>query len=203
MTYFEPKNQENSRILEILNQINKIPGIHNNALKKIIVDEKKIMAKRTFDKLIKELRSQGRIQIISMGDNKLHYTLPAPITGETIDFEKQFEPYLQSLESRLKELKKIYKKLPIQGKQSMIISSLSTVFSSMVGISLMRSISEPSTETLTKQEIRLRNYVKGYMDIIMHDKDANLVIGIVTDSILTSFTAIQFLQLLKINQLPQ
>ena len=81
-----------------------------------------------------------------------------------------------------------------------MISSLSNTFSSLVGLPLMQSISNPDTESLTSQETRLRQNVKDNMDIIMYDKDANLVNSVVTYFILNSFNATQFLELLKINQ---
>lgn len=202
MTYFEPKNQQNAdnqRISEIVLEINKNPGIHHNALRKIIVDEKKKMAKKTFDKLTKILRNNKTISIITQNDNKLHYVITTPTTKNKIDFDKEFEPYVKAIERKLPKLKKEYKLFPIQGKQSVMITALSNIFSGLTGITFMKSIGEPSNEELSEHEIRLRKCVRSHMDIMMHDKDRNQVVPVVQNAILEGFTTTQLLELLKIN----
>jgi len=200
MTYNEPKNQAETRILDILTVVSKNSSIHHNALKKIIVEDKHLMAKRTFDKLTKEMRSRGTLGTVSMNDNKIHYIVPQLFSQGNVNFENEFEVFIQSFEMNIKKMKKDYKKVPLQGKQGLMIGALSNIFSGIVGITLIKSISEPSIESLSKQERRLRKCVKDCIDIIMHDKDANLVIQVVNDSILSSFTTTQFLQLLKMKQ---
>ena len=203
MTYFEPrrrKSAEDNRIEAILLAINENPRIHNNALKKIIVDEKKIMAKRTFDKLIQQIRRRGMVKIISMNDNKLHFELPHVPSKNKIDFAKEFEIPMKIFIDKIKDAKKKYSKFTVQAKQEVMLSILSNIFNAIVGITFMNSISDPSKDSLTKQEIRLRQMVKNCIDIIMYDKDSNLVFAVVNDSIINSFVTPQNFQNLKINQ---
>jgi len=192
MTYFEPKNLQNSdnhRISDITTEIIKIPGIHHNALRKIVVDEKKKMAKKTFDKLTKILRNNGTVGIISQNDNKIHYVISSSRNQSKINFDKQFEPYVKSIESKLPTLKKEYKLYPIQRKQSIMITRLSNIFSVLVGITFMKSIGNPSQEELSKHEIRLRKCIRSHMDIMIHDQDRNFVVPVVQNAILQGFAA--------------
>jgi len=203
MTYFEPKKKQNiedQRISNIILEVHKMPGIHHNALRKIVVDEKKKMAKKTFDKLAKKLRTNGTLATVSQNDNKIHYVIPATTNEAPLDFEKEFEPYLKSMESKLSQLKKEYKLFPIQGKQTMMISTLSNIFSALTGITFINSIGNPSSEDLSKHEIRLRKCIRFHMDIMMHDKDRNLVVPVVQNAILQGFSITQILEFLKFSQ---
>ena len=203
MTYFEPKKKQNiedQRISNIILEVHKIPGIHHNALRKIVVDEKKKMAKKTFDKLAKKLRTNGTLTTVSQNDNKIHYVIPATTNEAPLDFEKEFEPYLKSMESKLSQLKKEYKLFPVYGKQTIMISILSNIFSALTGIAFMNSIGNHSSEDLSDHEIRLRKCVRSHMDIMMHDKDRNLVVPVVQNAILQGFSITQILEFLKFSQ---
>ena len=205
MTYFEPKTNQNianQRISDIIVEVQQNPGIHHNALRKIVVDEKKRMAKKTFDKLTRILRNNKTLTIVSQNDNKIHYVVTVPTTN-TIDFEKEFEPYVKSMESKFPPLKKEYKLFPIYGKQTIMISILSNIFSALTGIAFMNSIGNSSSEDLSEHEIRLRKCVRSHMDIMMHDKDRNVVVPVVQNAILQGFSIIQFLELLKLSQTSQ
>ena len=178
MTYFKNTQYEGSseeeKIKIILNEIDTNDRIHHNALRKIIVDENHDMAKRTFDKYVKRLRDDGTIKIIPMNDNKLHYALPQnPL--DSLNFDKDYKDFSKQLEKELKKLKKNYKKFSTYEKQTVMISSLSTVISAIVGLSLSNSISDSLTTTLTEKEITLRKSVKEHIDIIMKEDDAKIV----------------------------
>jgi len=188
------------RMLEILSVVKKKRGIHHNALKKIIVEEKKLMAKRTFDKLCKEMISKGILNIIPMGDNKKHYIINDIVISKSTNFEDGFEIYLKSFENKIKSLKQNYKKFPVHAKQGFMTSTLALIFSGIVGTTLMNAVSDPSRKSLTSQEVKMRQCVRECTDIIMHDKDANIVFPVIRDSILNSFQLTQALQLLKLEK---
>jgi len=192
MTYFEPKNDERKAI--ILFEVGANPGIHHNALRKIIVDSKKKMAKKTFDKLTKEMREIGTLVTRSEGDNKIHYYVRLK-NNSTKDFSEDVKFFFEVFENEIKLLKKKYKKYNAAEKSALASIKLANIYSLLIGIAMMDSIEDPIKQPYNKQEIQCKKFAKQIFDIIMHDKDAAVVYPLVRDAIINNFRISNFSQL--------
>lgn len=102
---------------EIIKQIQANPDTHHNALKEIIVRKKHIMATKTFDRTIKNLIEDKKINAKILGNKKLYSvasgfpddTVKEDISylNEKIDELKEELVYLEKNHAKLSKEKKI------------------------------------------------------------------------------------------------
>jgi len=89
------------------------PNIHYNALKRLVVEKGKHMAKATFDKLAKGMVERKIVSHIKDG-NKIRYFIMEMTNLD--DYESFSLKYLELIERQLRMMEKKYAKLPLLDK---------------------------------------------------------------------------------------
>ena len=161
------------RELVIIKAIKEHPGIHNNALKRIIVEEEKIMYTRTFDRIIKELRESNHITVDEKG-NKKCYNIPS-IEGAP-DSKNLIIPYLKSMDEHIALLMKVYPKLSYAEKLVVSQHLIKQLLSNRYGLELLLTI-HPTRQIPEYRQIkdRFKRLLKRVIRIISDDSDGGWV----------------------------
>lgn len=159
----------------ILEKIEQNPGIHHNALKRMVVEQpsKPIMATKTFDKLVHELIEEGKIAVQKDG-NKKRYFLP-DATIAIGDFAKEIKIQSRTMIDHVNDLQREFRSMTTYYKGLNSIFALDSCNNVLMLVSFYSSFFDDS-ESFASIEKQARQYIKTIFEMAAKDKHRTILI---------------------------
>lgn len=163
---------------EIIKTIVTNGEIYHNELSRIIVDEKKLMVSRTYQKNMKRLLD-GNYVMSEKRENKVFYTIPHNTFFYSPETESQHTKMIDDLESMFRKLlSKVYPKLSIHNKIDIASKMYHTIQGARSSLEATYLSEYGSNVKFQKQQHIMSRYNKLFSllyEIISKEKDGEIV----------------------------
>lgn len=179
--HLHPKTQDfQAREVKILEIISKNPDIHHNELLRII-EEKKLMAKRTAEKNIRFLLERGIIISHEVGNQKQYAVNVGVEQFDPEKLEKSIIIWSKFDAKELEKLEKVFPKLSIEHKAGESLMLIKLVMQNIAQLSLLNSLHDPKQELYKKEIIQLKKSIRKIIDTIRKDKDYKIIYPLIME----------------------
>lgn len=186
MSQFEPEEIAIEREGVIIDEIQKNPDLHHNALIKKIVP--KHMAKTTFERVRDNLIEKNVISCLMKG-NKKFYTITENYEKRSLQLiERMTHLNFQHLQHEIKRLRDDYSHKDVNEKISKGIQLLRELLQIDNGFTILDSIKN-SKKTLYKDEhLETQEMISTIFNAIRNDKDSDIIFPSIMSSVGFDFT---------------
>ena len=186
MSQFELKEITFRREKAIIEEIQKNPNLHHNALIKRIVP--KYMAKTTFEKLRDQLIEKNVVSCSIKGNRKF-YRITTDYQKRSLQLiERMTHTNFQYLQHEVKRIKNDYQHKDVNEKISKCIQLLRGLLQTENGFTVLDSIKN-SKKTLYKDEhLEIQGMISNIFQVIINDRDAEIIFPSVLSCIGYDFT---------------
>jgi len=173
MSHHEPNLEMYERERIVLESIKNNPGLHHNALLKLIVPE--FMAKTTFEKTRDSLLEKEIISSQAKGNMKF-YRL-------TENYEKKSQQHLEwstnnsfhDLKSQIKRLDTDYSHKDVDEKITIANSLLRNLLQTDNGFTILDSAKNPKQTLYRDEHLTIQQLIYHVFEVIRHDKDSEII----------------------------
>lgn len=173
MSQFEPNKITFRREKAIIEEIQKNPNLHHNALIKRIVP--KYMAKTTFEKLRDQLIEKNVVSCSIKGNRKF-YEITTDYQKRSLQLiERMTHTNFQYLQHEVKRIRNDYQHKDVNEKISKYIQLLRELLQTENGFTILDSIKN-SKKTLYKDEhLEIQEMISNIFQVMTNDRDAKVI----------------------------
>jgi len=177
MSQFEPEQTIFERERTILEEIQKNPNLHHNALIKLIVP--KHMAKTTFENTKNRMIEMNVLSVVNKGNKKV-YNIPKDYQKRSLQtIERVVHEKYQHLKHNIKKIKEDYIHKDVDEKILICANMVRNLLQTDNGFTFLDSIKN-SKKTLYKDEhLAIQEMISKIYEIISKDKDKELIFPII------------------------
>ncbi len=173
MSHHEPNLEMYERERIVLESIKNNPGLHHNALLKLIVPE--FMEKTTFEKTRDSLLEKKIIFVQTRGNMKF-YRL-------TENYEQKSQQHIEwntnnsfhDLKSRIKRLETDYPHKDVDEKITFASSLLRNLLQTDNGFTVLDSAKNPKKTLYKDEHLTIQQLIHHVFEVIKHDKDFEII----------------------------
>lgn len=184
MTYLEPNSELYERERILLECIKNNPGIHHNALMKIIVPE--YMAKTTFEKTRNSLLEKEIVSVQKKGNMKFYIPTSNYATRFQQHIERITNTSFHNIKNHLKKLETDYQHKDVNEKILIANSLLKNILQTDNGFTFLDSNKNPNKTLYRDEHLEIQQLIHRLFAVIHNDKNFDTIYPTVMSYLSTS-----------------
>jgi hypothetical protein len=174
---FEPDERIFERERTILEEIQKNPNLHHNALIKLLVP--RFMAKTTFEKTKNQLVEKNVLSVNQEGNKKFYQITENYQKKYLQQIERITHENYQNLQHQIKRVKENHEHKNVNEKVMIYVRLIKDLLHTDNGFTFLDSVKNPKRTLYKDEHLSIQEMISKVYDIIIKAKDFKLIYTVV------------------------